>query len=159
MQTLTFEDAYNVLLNQGNVDPSPSEDKIVRSIWEFNSLLQDTELTEEQRENLRKSKIFPVRLATNGEVSFQTADANFFICDDEELSEAFSESIDVLNFTPDEIEKLEKFLRELKIDDRYATNRGTETTICPANTKPLLQEKEDREFRYRARSLVRWVAR
>ncbi|KAF6831973.1 ino80 chromatin remodeling complex protein [Colletotrichum musicola] len=138
----------DALLGKGNADPSLSEDEIAESIWELNSLLRDTasNLTEEQRGKLRKSKIFPVRQGANGIVSIETADADITIEDDEDLGKAFSEKANWLNFTPDGITKLKNILRELDLTDRYVSRLVTGRTVCHIGQGDQLEDTEGRGF-------------
>ncbi|KAF6806779.1 ino80 chromatin remodeling complex protein [Colletotrichum sojae] len=157
VHTPTLEDAYDALLRKGNADSSLSEDEIVESIWELNSLLRDSasKLTEEQRGKLRKSKIFPVRQGANVSVSLETAEADFTIEDDEDLGKAFSEKANRLNFTPDGITKLRNILGELGLTGRYISRLVTGRTACHIAQGNRLEDTEDRGFSLRARSMVR----
>ncbi|KAG6355673.1 hypothetical protein INS49_003636 [Diaporthe citri] len=148
-------------LKQAGSRRSVAVEEVKATILTVNSLLcsepnpdqkQRAEL-EKQREELAKSKIFPVR-HPGGVVQCVAEDTEFFVVDLEPRRSPFENRVKLLDFSLEEAVRLRHFFKWARIEDRYISLRVRQfTSVEEAGAQQMTQL--DRQFRYRAHALLR----
>lgn len=147
---LTLSMAYTALIESTTVDD------VKKSIWDFNALLDTENVTDDQRQQILDSKVFPVMHPPGKqEPTLEVYSTTFAIIDDEKLGDAFSQDAKMLDFTPGEVLKLRPFFAWLGIEHRYLSSL-VEQSICGVH-EAKVSRKLQSDFRKRAYSLVRLV--
>ncbi|KAI1359962.1 hypothetical protein F5Y08DRAFT_349207 [Xylaria arbuscula] len=138
---LTLQIAYDELKLKGNSEPAPAVQEVKDAIFAFNSLLQ--------------SAIFPTRYP-HGPIELKAATTDFAIVDRELYYKVFAPQVKLLDFTLEEIRRLEPFISWLGIDDRYLSVVVKEIStveVIGQRSRPLQSPR--RSLAGKARSLVR----
>ncbi|ORY55936.1 uncharacterized protein BCR38DRAFT_414788 [Pseudomassariella vexata] len=131
---------------------SVSEEK--QELWQFNSLLTaETESLDPQP--VLEGRIFPVKLL-GGEVLLLSAISDFALVDRKGLGDAFAKLVKLLDFTPDEVCRLQPLLHWAGLDDRHLSIKVTEVATPSLDAEGSLQFSR-RQFKHRAYALCRFV--
>jgi hypothetical protein len=129
---------------------SPSIDDIKSLIWQINTF--DPKI--EDLQNLRGSKIFPVR-KSNGRVELRTRMARFSVIDRQLWADAFEGKLDYLDFSLKEVRTLKMFLSGMEIGGYLS-----EVVIEKSSLQGIIPEpsaKRTRDMQRRAYALSRYV--
>ncbi|KAI0813926.1 hypothetical protein GGR55DRAFT_486989 [Xylaria sp. FL0064] len=158
---LTLKMAYDELKSKGERNPAPSLREIKDTIFVLNSLLQAPSDSGDDLDpsGLLECKIFPVRYPTadhQTDVRLTTGRAEFAIIDRQLFYEAFESQVKFLDFTLDEIRRLEPFISWLDFSRRYLSVAVKEISIVRSeNRASTLIRNSDRGLMKRAHSLLR----
>jgi hypothetical protein len=129
----------------------PSAVEVISLIWQINAMSP----AGKDLEALKKSKIFPVRLA-NGKVELCSKEVLFAISDRKILGDAFDGRIDFLDFSLEEVRRLRPFLSCLGLEDRYLSTAAIETSSFERGGEHYTKEWT-RHLRRRAHALFRYA--
>ncbi|KAL4958989.1 uncharacterized protein BDV14DRAFT_22393 [Aspergillus stella-maris] len=118
VRTLSLQMVHDKLVEQGKGQASVEEVK--ETVWLLNSYFQhETNLPSPQQ--VLEAKVFPVRYPTGGTQLCSDA-ANFAIPDRKHLSDLFSGKAKFLDFSTNEIARLEPFITWAGQEKRYLSN-------------------------------------
>jgi hypothetical protein len=121
------------------------------SIWTVNSLLS-AEAKHPTPQPILESRIFPVQRA--GSVTLVSSGTEFFIDDREDLRRLFEIEVKFLDFTLNEVNQLQPFLRWTGLESRYVSKHVREfTSFGGEGATPVTNS--DRQINNRAYSLLR----
>ncbi|KAJ3572163.1 hypothetical protein NPX13_g5141 [Xylaria arbuscula] len=154
---LTLQMAYDELKLKGNSEPAPAVQEVKDAIFAFNSLLQSASASPNALDPdvLFESRIFPTR-HPHGPIELKAATTDFAIVDRELYYKVFAPQVKLLDFTLEEIRRLEPFISWLGIDDRYLSVVVKEIStveVTGQRSRPLQSPR--RSLAGKARSLVR----
>lgn len=155
VQELTLDMAYDELKEMGARVPSPSITTIKETIWALNSLLSSAERMPDAVPVFERT-IFPVRYP-NGSVKLQSGHTLFAIADRKVLSDIFTPRAKTLDFTLDEVRRLQPFLSWLDLESRYLSSSVREISTVAGGRMNKLQNP-DREIKQKAEGLYRYFA-
>ncbi|TGJ87512.1 hypothetical protein E0Z10_g1294 [Xylaria hypoxylon] len=153
--TLTLNMVYEELQRKG-ASENTGISEMKQELWQFNSLLSVS------RERLNtspilNSRVFPVR-SPDGSVALLSAASNdFAILDRKVLGMQFGELAKLLDFTFDEVHRLQPFLQWAGLDERRLSVRVTEVTAPVVSAENMLQESK-LQIKPRAYALCRIAA-
>jgi hypothetical protein len=152
VRTLTLQMVYDELLH---TSPHSSIRDVKQALSSLNALLR----TEQERpppETLLDVSIFPVRLADGTAVLRSAARTEFAIIDREHLAEKFRGRIAMLDFSLEEVRRLQYFFDWMNLQHRYLSAAVKQfTSISPRDgcTRPITMP--DRDLRRKAHALLR----
>ncbi|KAI1353752.1 hypothetical protein F5Y01DRAFT_50390 [Xylaria sp. FL0043] len=158
---LTLKMAYDELKSKEKRNPAPSLREIKDTIFVLNSLLSAPSDSGDDLDSrgLLECKIFPVRHPTANhqtDVRLTTGRAEFAIIDRQLFYEAFESQVKFLDFTLDEIRRLEPFISWLNFSRRYLSVAVKEISIVRTKDHAsTLIRNSDRGLVKRAHSLLR----
>lgn len=153
VQELTLQMAYDELKEMGTRVPSPPVAAVKETIWAFNSLLSSTENLPDE-EPVFRGTVFPVKYP-NGSVKLKSGCTQFAIADRKTLGDIFGTRAKTLDFTLDEVRRLQPFLSWLNLESRYLSNSVREISTVAGGRMDKLQSP-DREINRRAKGLYRY---
>lgn len=134
-------------------DAQTSIEDLKKNIWELNEHVYHRDGRSELA-SLSKAKIFPVK-NPNGQVVLESIDCEFAIGDRKHLLEMFSGRVKLLDYTLDEVRKLEPVFQELLLSSRFLSN--SVTTIRNEAVSPVFVESKTSEMRQKAYAMFRCV--
>ncbi|KAF2965913.1 hypothetical protein GQX73_g7664 [Xylaria multiplex] len=152
--TLTLNMVYKELQRKG-ASENTSISEMKQELWQFNSLLS---VSQERlsAEPILNSRVFPVR-SPDGSVALLSAASNdFAVVDRKALGLRFNELAKLLDFTFDEVHRLQPFLAWAGLDERRLSVRVAEVT-APVVSAHLLRESK-LQIQPRAYALCRIAA-
>ncbi|KAI1009088.1 hypothetical protein LB504_003135 [Fusarium proliferatum] len=152
VQELTLDMAYDELKEMGSRVPPPSVSAVKETIWALNSLL-DTTAGSPDGEPIFRGTVFPVRYP-NKSVKLQSGRTQFAIADRKALGDIFAPQAKMLDFTLDEVRRLQPFLSWLDLEKRYLSTSVREISTVAGGRMDELQYP-DREIRQKAAGLFR----
>ncbi|KAM0492979.1 hypothetical protein ACHAP8_009508 [Fusarium lateritium] len=152
VQELTLSMAYDELKEMGNRIPCPPIAAVKDTIWAFNSLLATPERLPDERP-VWKGTVFPVKYP-NGSVNLQSGRTEFAIVDRKALGDIFGTRAKTLDFTLDEVRRLQPFLSWLNMGSRYLSTSVREISTVAGDHLNKLQSL-DREIKQKANGLYR----
>ncbi|OGM49543.1 hypothetical protein ABOM_001651 [Aspergillus bombycis] len=153
VQTLTLEMVITKLVDQGST--SASIEEVKETIWLLNKYLQtDDEVPDSQ--SIRDAKVFPVR-DLNGQTLLRSCDEAFSIADRKHLYDWFAGKAHFLDFSVNDIHRLEPFLNWVGLERRYLSVSVKEISRVGNDSHQSLVSK-DREIALRAYGLLRIAA-
>ncbi|KAI1272372.1 hypothetical protein F5Y07DRAFT_403522 [Xylaria sp. FL0933] len=149
--TLDLDMAYDLVLAVG-VSPTATIQQAKETLRRFNSVLSNAKTQPDPIQILRSS-VFPVRYP-NGSVELSRADLVDFAISDQQISEQrLRDSVEMLDFAPDEVRTLQPLLKWAGLKNRFLSARVLEITK-PLETIVLLSDPR-RSIQHRAHSLCR----
>ncbi|GAW19639.1 hypothetical protein ANO14919_091280 [Xylariales sp. No.14919] len=152
VSTLTLNMVYEELQRKG-ASENTSISEMKQEIWQFNSLLS---VSQERLDvgPVLKSRVFPVR-SPDGSVALLSASSNdFAIVDRKALGMRFGDLAKLLDFTFDEVHRLQPFLQWAGLDERRLSVRVTEVTAPVSSDEGRLRES-NLQIKPRAYALCR----
>ncbi|KAG8677589.1 hypothetical protein FPOAC2_03723 [Fusarium poae] len=152
VQELTLSMAYDELKEMGNRIPSPPIAAVKDTIWALNSLLVTADRQPDERPVL-KGTVFPVKYP-NGSFKLQSCRTEFAIVDRKALGDIFGTRAKTLDFTLDEVRRLQPFLSWLNMGSRYLSTSVREISTVASEHMNRLQSP-DREIKQKADGLYR----
>ncbi|KAM0365767.1 hypothetical protein ACHAPK_009288 [Fusarium culmorum] len=150
VQELTLSMAYDELKDMGTRIPCPPIDAVRDTIWALNSLLVTAGRLPDERPIL-KGAVFPVKYP-NGSVKLHPGRTEFSIVDRKALGDIFGARAKTLDFTLDEIRRLQPFLSWLNMGLRYLSASVREISTVASEGINKLQYP-DREIKQKADGL------
>jgi hypothetical protein len=134
------------------VSSNHTVDDVKNLIWQINSLRPSRTALEK----LEKISVFPVRKARieQDSVVLQSRTEKFSIIDRQLWAEVFQDRIDFLDFTLEEVRKLNPFLASFDLEDRYPSRTITETSYVQGEVQVNSKERTG-QLRSRAHALAR----
>ncbi|KAF4973458.1 hypothetical protein FZEAL_9332 [Fusarium zealandicum] len=150
-QSLSLELKYRDLVHMGSSQEATIE-SVKSGIWALNSLIPTTS----QLPNAKKlldGKLFPVR-HPDGQVSLEYFTTDFSIVDRTYLGTNFGSRVKTLDFTVDEVRRLEPILTWLGMVTRYLSRVVIESSRVEGLDKTALSSPQ-RSIRPRAHALYR----
>lgn len=152
---LTLQVVYDELLRLGRASTPPSLNQVKDQVWAFNSLVGSSEELPDPK-SLLKSRVFPVHYP-DGQLKLCDARTEFALVDRAPLGECFAAQIKTLDFTFDEVRRLDGFFRWLGLEHRYLSHIVKEiSTVQGLEKRPVLSN--DRLIRPRAHPLYRYAS-
>ncbi|KAH9997392.1 hypothetical protein F4779DRAFT_606565 [Xylariaceae sp. FL0662B] len=151
VSTLTLEVAYEALKKKGLSDRT-TVSEMKQELWQFNSLLSTSKNTLDPKPVL-EGRTFPVKLP-DGSVQLLSTSTDFAIVDRKALGDIFSTMAKMLDFTLDEVHRLEPFLQWAGIDDRRLSVKVAEITT-PTDNGEFSVRESNRNIKSRAYALCR----
>jgi len=105
-----------------------SENPLVNDVKSLIFQINDLSPSTKNLESLRKLAIFPVTLAgrPSDSPSLRAVNERFSVIDRQPLAAAFRGKIDLLDFTLEEVRKLQSFLSSFNLEGRYLSSVVTE---------------------------------
>lgn len=157
VEVLTLEMACEELKKLAEEMPIPSMASVKETITAINTLLQGTTVLQqtELRQTVLESRILPVKYP-DGTVELQSPQANFAIIDRKFLGELFSDGINVLDFSLEEVRKLKRFIAWLNLDSCYLSVLVSESSTVTGDERTRLRHP-DRDVRNKTHELCRYV--
>lgn len=157
VQVLTLEMACEELKMIAEKTPIPSVAKIKETIMAINTLLQGSTVLEqtELRQTILESRILPIKYP-DGTIELQSPQAKFAIVDRKYLGDLFSDGVNVLYFSLEEVRKLKCFIEWLNLDSCYLSVLVSESSAVTGDEKTRLRHP-DRDIRNKAHELYRYV--
>ncbi|KAF0635879.1 hypothetical protein FPSE5266_09771 [Fusarium pseudograminearum] len=152
VQELTLSMAYDELKEMGARIPCPPIDAVKDTIWALNSLLVTADRLPDERPIL-KGTAFPVKYP-NGSVKLHPGRTEFSIVDRKALGDIFGTRAKTLDFTLDEVRRLEPFLSWLNMGSRYLSASVREISTVASEGMNKLQSP-DREIKQKADGFYR----
>lgn len=151
--TLTLEMVVDKLEGLAK-DQGTSVEEIKNTIWQVNALLQSEEDSPSSSRILNET-VFPVRNPNNSDhVQRCSSKTDFMIPDREPLLRLFSDRARKLDFTVNDIHRLEPFLRWAGLENRYLSRCIKEiTAVGNGDSKRLIST--DRDIALKAHGLLR----
>jgi hypothetical protein len=152
IKTPTFKLIRDELLRIGRTIPPPTVSEVKDKIWALNSLLENTQ----PRESLVKlldSRVFPVRFP-DGSVKLCDAKTEFAIVDRGYLGDAFSAIVKTLDFSWDEVRRLDAFIWRLGLNKLFLSRIVREVSVLHGEQK-IRAKAQGRSIRPKARALYR----
>lgn len=155
VKPVTLMMAIDELKDAGRQHPlAVSIEEVKASLLTVNSLLF-SESDEKPEAQLERYNIFPVRYP-GGQVLCVSAETQFFVVDLEHLRSPFENRVKILDFSLEEVVRLRRFLKWARVEDRYISQCVRQmTSVEETGAEPIPQL--DRQFRYRAHALLRYV--
>lgn len=141
-------------LREAGSSRATTADELKESIWTVNSLLP-TEQEPPKPGSILEKNIFPVRYP-NGAVQRASIASEFFLVDREPLKRQFEALVKFLDFTLEEITRLDSFIEWTGLKDRCLSLQVQETTSFHGIGASLISNR-DRQIYNRAHALVRFV--
>lgn len=125
-------------------------------IMSLNSFLMDTELVNwPKATNLMRAKILPIR-APNQIVSLASAETDFVIVDRTHLGEIFAAQVKTLDFSFDDVRRLDPFIQFLGQSRKRLSETIREITTVDESEKQPLHSRQ-RQIGPKAHALYRYV--
>ncbi|CAF3557216.1 unnamed protein product [Fusarium graminearum] len=152
VQELTLSMAYDELKEMGTRIPCPPIDAVKDTIWALNSLLVTADRLPDEKPIL-KGAAFPVKYP-NGSVKLHSGRTEFSIVDRKALGDIFGARAKTLDFTLDEVRRLQPFLSWLNMGSRYLPASVREISTVASESMNKLQSP-DREIKQKADGLYR----
>ncbi|KAK6725139.1 hypothetical protein SNK04_003944 [Fusarium graminearum] len=152
VQELILSMAYDELKEMGTRIPCPPIDAVKDTIWALNSLLVTADRLPDERPIL-KGAAFPVK-HPNGLVKLHPGRTDFAIVDRKALGDIFGTRAKTLDFTLDEVRRLQPFLSWLNMGSRYLSASVREISTVASESMNKLQSP-DREIKQKADGLYR----
>ncbi|RGP70137.1 hypothetical protein FSPOR_4249 [Fusarium sporotrichioides] len=152
VQELTLSMAYDELKEMGTRDPSPPIAAVKDTIWALNSLLVTADRLPDRRPVL-KGTVFPVKYP-NGSVKLQSGRTEFAIVDRKAMGDIFGTQAKTLDFTLDDVRRLQPFVSWLNMESRYLSTSVREISTV-ANGRMDKLQSSDREIKQKAEGLYR----
>ncbi|KAM0415352.1 hypothetical protein ACHAPD_006548 [Fusarium lateritium] len=152
VQELTLSMAYDELKEMGNRIPCPPIAAVKDTIWALNSLLGTADRLPDERP-VFKGAVFPVKYP-NGSVKLQSGRTDFAIVDRKALGDIFGTRAKTLDFTLDEVRRLQPFLSWLNMGSRYLSTSVREISTVAGEHMSKLQSP-NREINQKANGLYR----
>lgn len=150
VKTLDLQMVFDKLKEQGAGQSSIEEVK--GTIWVLNSLLQ-SEKKHPSPKAILESSIFPIRYP-DGSVGLRTSATAFAIADRKHLYDLFSNQAKFLDFSMNDIPRLECFLKWAGLENRYLSRSVKEiSTLRGGLDKPI--SHPDRDVSRKAHGLLR----
>ena len=150
VKTLNLQMVFDKLKEQGAGQSSIKEVK--KTIWALNSLLQ-SEKRHPSPKAILESSVFPVRYP-DGNVELRTSATAFAIADRKHLYDPFSNQAKFLDFSTNDILRLEHFLKWAGLENRYLSRSVKEiSTLRGDPDKPI--SHPDRDVSPKAHGLLR----
>ncbi|OCL02139.1 hypothetical protein AOQ84DRAFT_424260 [Glonium stellatum] len=150
VRTLNLQMVFDKLKEQGAGQSSVEEVK--KTIWLLNSLLQ-SERRHPSPKPILESRVFPVR-HPGGSVRLLASAAAFVIADRKHLHDLFSGEAKFLDFSTNDIPRLEPFFKWAGLESRYLSCSVREiSTLCGDPDRPI--SHPDRDISRKAHGLLR----
>ena len=124
------------------------------SIFTVNSLLI-AEPAQPCPRNLLGKRIFPIRYPS-GHIECHSKETTFFVVDREPLRRSFEGEVKFIDFTLEEVNRLQPFLYWTHLEDRYLSANVKEITSFHGSGGRILSN-QNRDIRPRAHAILRWV--
>jgi hypothetical protein len=152
--TLTLEMVADKLAELGK-DKGAAVEEIKNTIWQVNALLQSEE-THPNPNQILEGNVFPARSPNNGDlVELRSSKVDFMIADREPLLELFSDRARRLDFSVNDILRLEPFLRWTGLENRYLSRSVKEITALGNDDSSKCLISSDRDIALKAHGLLR----
>ncbi|KAF4775175.1 hypothetical protein HER10_EVM0007465 [Colletotrichum scovillei] len=152
VQRLTLAMACDELLKKGTEQTAATIAEVKETIWAVNTLLQ-TATVYPDPEHLLESAIFPVEYPS-GQVCLETSRTHFVIRDRKPLAEIFASKVKFLDFSLDEVHRLNNFFSWLGLESRYLSSSVKEISTVASDSQIRVQ-RPDRDIRRRAGGISR----
>ncbi|GKU04976.1 hypothetical protein FLAG1_07771 [Fusarium langsethiae] len=152
VQELTLGMAYDELKEMGTRVPSPPIAAVKDTIWALNSLLVTADRLPDERPVI-KGAVFPVKYP-NSSVKLQSGRTEFAIVDRKALGDIFGTKAKILDFTLDDVRRLQPFVSWLNMESRYLSTSVREISTVANGHMDKLQSS-DREIKQKAEGLYR----
>ncbi|KAI1418939.1 hypothetical protein F5Y12DRAFT_780524 [Xylaria sp. FL1777] len=149
---LTLNMVYKELQRKG-ASENISISEMKQELWQFNSLLAVSQETLNVSP-IVKGRVFPVRTPDGSVTLLSAAENDFAIVDRKALGIKFGQLAKLLDFTFDEVHRLQPFLEWAGLENRRLSVKVTEVTAPVSDNGNLLQESE-RQIKPRAYALCR----
>ncbi|KAL4796623.1 hypothetical protein BDV19DRAFT_398235 [Aspergillus venezuelensis] len=150
VRTLSLQMVNDKLVEQGR--GQVSIDEVKETIWLLNSYLQEDD-NHPDSTNALNSKIFPVK-SPDGSVKLCSHTVDFAVPDRKHLSTQFAEKAKFLDFSVNDVARLEPFLRWTGLHRRYLSSLVKEITSLRADSSERLVPPE-RNISRKAHGLLR----
>ncbi|KAI0975554.1 hypothetical protein F4678DRAFT_417638 [Xylaria arbuscula] len=135
---LTLNMVYEELQRKSGSEDIPISE-LKQELWQFNSLLAVSEENLD-KDPILKSRIFPVRSPDGPVALVSVAETDFAIVDRKALGVKFGESAKLLDFTFEEVHRLQPFLEWTGLDKRRLSVKVTEVTVLVSNDGKRLRQ-------------------
>ena len=150
VKTLNLQMVFDKLKEQGAGQSSIEE--VRKTIWILNSLLQSEKKHPSPKEIL-ESSVFPVRYPDSS-VELRTSATAFAIADRKHLYDSFSNQAKFLDFSTNDVLRLEHFFRWAGLENRYLSRSVKEiSTLRGDQDRPI--SHPDRDVSRKAHGLLR----
>lgn len=128
---------------------NPSVQEVVGLIWAINSMApQPGDLT-----SLNPLEIFPVKSPeSGGQVHMRSRLDDFIILDHPRLTVEFHGRISALDFSPEQVKRLQRFFASMSMSDKFISTRVIENTEAQGGR---ISESLSLEFRNRGYAIAR----
>ncbi|KAL5334193.1 hypothetical protein BJX70DRAFT_378796 [Aspergillus crustosus] len=150
VRTLSLQMVHDKLVEQGR--GQASIDEVKETIWLLNSYLQrESDLPSPQQ--ILEAKVFPVKYPTGG-TQLSSDAAHFAIADRKHSSDLFVGKVKALDFSTNEIARLEPFLSWAGQEKRYLSNSVKEISTVHGDSYQSLTSPS-RNISQKAHGLLR----
>ncbi|KAI0430299.1 hypothetical protein F5Y09DRAFT_233056 [Xylaria sp. FL1042] len=140
VSTLTLNMVYEELQRKGASD-SITISEVKQELWQFNSLL----VVSSERPDaspILKSRVFPIRLPDGPVELVSAAENDFSIVDRKALGIKFGQLAKLLDFSFDEVHRLQPLFEWAGLDERRLSVRVTEVTAPVSDDGSILRESK-----------------
>lgn len=152
--TLTLKMVVDKFAELGK-DQGTSIEEAKDIIWQVNALLQGEE-DHPDSSRIVTENVFPIRNPNNGVlVELRSSKTDFIIPDREPLLNLFSDRARILDFSVNEIHRLEPFLRWTGLEYRYLSRSVKEITALGNDDSSKRLTSTDRDIALKAHGLLR----